>query len=74
MGYRSEAAAVESLERAVYYNPENADGWFYLGQAYHNNGDNDNAVKAFDEVIQRFPDTDRARRAQKEKDDILAGN
>ena len=67
-------AAVESLERAVYYNPENADGWFYLGQAYHNNGDNDNAVKAFDEVIQRFPDTDRARRAQKEKDDILAGN
>lgn len=68
------AAAVESLERAVYYNAENADGWFYLGQAYHNNGDNDNAVKAFDEVINRFPDTDRARRAQKEKEDILAGN
>lgn len=68
------AAAVESLARAAYYNAENADVWYYLGQAYHKNGDNDNAVAAFEQVIERFPDTDRARRAQNEKEDILAGN
>ena len=63
-------AAAESLERAVYYNPENGDGWFYLGQAYRQNGDNEKAVEAFDQVIERFPDTDRARRAQREKESI----
>lgn len=68
------AAAIESLERAVYYNAENADGWFYLGQAYRQNGDNDKALEAFDQVIERFPDTDRARRAQREKETILAEN
>lgn len=67
-------AAAESLERAVYYNAENGDGWFYLGQAYRQNGDNDKAVEAFDQVIGRFPDTDRARRAQREKESIQNGN
>lgn len=66
--------AAESLERAVYYNPENGDGWFYLGQAYRQNGDNDKAVETFDQVIERFPDTERARRAQKEKESIQDGN
>lgn len=66
-------AAAESLERAVYYNADNGDGWFYLGQAYRQNGDNDKAVEAFDQVIQRFPDTERARRAQREKESIQSG-
>ena len=66
--------AAESLERAVYYNPENGDGWYYLGQAYRQNGDNDKAVETFDQVIERFPDTERARRAQREKESIQDGN
>lgn len=68
------AAAVESLERAVYYDAENADGWLYLGQAYHQNGDDEKAVETFDQVVERFPDTERARRAQKEKETILSGS
>ncbi len=68
------AAAVESLERAVYYNAENADGWFYLGQAYRQKGDNEKAIETFDQVIERFPDTDRARRAQREKEGLQADN
>lgn len=68
------AAAVESLAKAVYYNAENSDGWFILGQAYHQNGDNEKAVETFDQVIERFPDTERARRAQREKESILEGN
>ncbi|MCM1540684.1 MAG: tetratricopeptide repeat protein [Blautia sp.] len=68
------AAAVEGLSRAVYYNPENADGWFMLGQAYHQNGDNEKAIETFDQVIERFPDTERARRAQREKESIQEGN
>ena len=68
------AAAIESLVKAVYYNADNADGWLYLGQAYHQNGDNDKAVETFDQVIEKFPDTDRARRAQREREGILAEN
>ena len=68
------AAAIESLERAVYYDAENGDGWFYLGQAYRQNEENDKAVAAFDQVIERFPETDRARRAQREKEAIAAEN
>ena len=68
------AAAVESLERAVYYNAENVDGWFYLGQAYRQRGDNDKAIETFDQIIERFPDTERARRAQREKEGLLADN
>ena len=63
--------AIENLKRAAYYNADNMDTWFYLAQAYSKNGDDDNAIDAYDEVIQRFPDTDRARRAQNEKEDIL---
>ncbi len=72
--YRTEdyAAAIEKFEKAAYYDAENADAWYYLGQAYLKSGDNENAVETFDQIIQRFPDTDRARRAQKEKDAILA--
>ena len=66
------AAAIESLTKAVYYNADNADGWLYLGQSYHQNGDNDKAVETFDQVIEKFPDTDRARRAQRERESILA--
>lgn len=67
-------AAIESLSRAVYYNADNMDGWFYLGQAYRQNGDGEKAAEAFGQVVERFPDTDRARRAQKEIDDLQAGN
>ncbi|MCM1065431.1 MAG: tetratricopeptide repeat protein [Eubacterium sp.] len=67
-------AAVEGLSKAVYYDPENADGWFMLGQAYRQNGDNDKAIETYEQVIERFPDTERARRAQKEKESILEGN
>ena len=63
--------AIEKLGKAAYYDAENMDAWLYLGQAYSKSGDDESAIDAYDEVITRFPDTDRARRAQKEKDDIL---
>lgn len=74
--YRKEdySAAIEGLSKAAHYDESNADAWYYLGQAYRKNGDNDNAIAAFDKVIELFPDTERAARAQRDKDDILAGN
>lgn len=63
--------AIEKLGKAAYYDAENMDAWFYLAQAYSKSGNDESALDAYDEVIERFPDTDRARRAQREKEDIL---
>lgn len=74
--YRSEdfAAAIEQLSKAVYYDETNADAWYNLGEAYRRSGDTENAAAAYDKVIELFPDTDRARRAQRYKDEMAAGN
>ena len=63
--------AIEKLGKAAYYDAENMEAWFYLGQAYSKNGDNERATDTYDQVIERFPGTTMANRAQKEKDDIL---
>lgn len=63
--------AIDKLGKAAYYDAENMEAWFYLGQAYGKNGDDENAIDTYDEVIARFPDTTMANRAQREKEDIL---
>lgn len=67
-------AAIESLGRAVYYDADNMDGWFYLGQAYRQNEDSEKAVETFEQVVERFPGTGSAQRAQKAIDELQAGN
>lgn len=64
--YRDEnyADAIAGLEKAVYYDEENADALFYLGNSYKNTGDNAKAKETYEKIIERFPDTERARRAQ----------
>jgi len=73
--YRKEdyAAAIEGFSKSAYYDETNVNAWYYLGQAYRRSGDDDNAVATFDKVIEMFPDTERASRAKRDREDILSG-
>lgn len=62
--------AITNLNRAVYYNAANIDAWYNLGNAYRRSGDNENAIAAYDKVIELFPDTDKARKSQQYKDSL----
>ncbi len=63
--YQSEdyAAAIENLTKAVYYDAEDADAMYFLGESYRKSEDAVKATEIFNRVIELFPDTDRARRA-----------
>ena len=63
--YRTNAydTAIEKLTKAVYYDETSVDALFYLGEAYRQNGDVENALLIFEKVEELFPDTDKAQRA-----------
>jgi len=58
--------AIELLSKAVYYDETNKDAWYSLGMAYSGSGDNEKAVATFSKLIELFPNTDRAARAERE--------
>ncbi len=57
-------SAIESYSKAVYYDPNNAEALFDLGNAYRRKEDSVNAITTFNRVIELFPDTDTARKAK----------
>lgn len=74
--YRNDdfTTAIEQLSRAVYYDGTNVDALYNLGNAYRRSGDTENAVATYDKVIELFPGTDRARKAQQYKDEMTVSN
>ena len=70
--YRTEdyTLAISILSKAVYYDETNMDAWLQLGQAYEKNNNLTDAVATYDKVIELFPGTDNARRAQSRKDNL----
>lgn len=62
--------AVENFSKAVYYDETSMDALYYLAESYRQNGDNADAVTAYDRVIELFPNTERARKAQSYKDSL----
>ena len=66
------AEAIEKFTKAAYYDPSNAEAFYHLANAYRESGDTENAIAAYDKVISLFPDTDRARRAQRYKEELTA--
>lgn len=58
------SSAIEFFSKAVYYNPDNADALLGLGDAYRRDGDYVNAVAAYNQVMERFPEQDQARKAK----------
>lgn len=66
-------AAIEKLKKAIYYDANNAEALFDLANAYRKNGDTDLAISTYDQVIEQFPDTELANKAQQNKEQIIAG-
>ena len=56
--------AVKELAKARVYDPENGDILYNLGNAYRQNGDRNEAMEAYNLVVEKFPGTERARRSQ----------
>lgn len=71
--YRSEnyADAIPNLEKAVYYDAvhANGDALMYLASSYRNTGEEEKATETYERVIELFPNTERARRAQQAIDE-----
>lgn len=65
--YKSELydRAIEDLEKAAAYDESNRDALFNLANAYNKNGERENAISAYEKVIERFPDTQSAKRAKR---------
>lgn len=57
--------AITALERAMEYNPEYGDACFSLGQAYRLNGNNTEAIAAYEKFVELLPNTERANRARR---------
>ena len=70
--YRSEdyAVAIENFLRAVYYDETNGDALYQLGHAYRKSEDTENAVETYKKVVEFFPDTEIARKAQQYVDSL----
>lgn len=56
--------AVENLSMAAEYDSENSDILYNLGNAYRQNEEIEEAIEVYTLVVENFPGTERARRAQ----------
>ncbi|MDE5587772.1 MAG: tetratricopeptide repeat protein [Acetatifactor sp.] len=52
-------AAIESLDKAVYYDETHMDALYYLARAYHANGNPEEAIETYQKVLELFPDSVR---------------
>jgi len=55
--------AVTNLSRAYDYNPRNGEALYNLGNAYNKKGDTEKAVEIYEQVIELFPNTEKARKS-----------
>lgn len=64
--YREEkyAEAIPNLAKAYQYDETNGNALFYLANSYRRNGNMDKAKEAYEEVIEKFPNTERASRSE----------
>jgi len=56
-------SAVENFQKAVYYDPGNAEALMDLGNAYRRGEDEMNARATYNKVIELFPDSEWSRKA-----------
>lgn len=57
-------SAIEDLNKAVYYDPNNDSALYALANAYRENKDYENAKAIYEKVIELFPDSEKATKAQ----------
>ena len=70
--YRNESydEAIDYLSKAFTYDKTNGEALFNLGNAYRKAGDNANALATYQQVIELFPNTEKANRSQAFINDI----
>lgn len=56
--------AIANLERAYSYDPTNGEALYNLGNSYNKLGDLDKAVEIYEQVIELFPNTAKARKSE----------
>lgn len=56
--------AIQNLERAYDYDPTNGEALYNLGNSYNKTGNLDKAVEIYEQVIELFPNTAKARKSQ----------
>lgn len=66
------AAAIELLAKSVYYDAENVEALYSLGRTYERIEDAENAIAAYDKLLELFPDSQRARTVQRYRDALAA--
>lgn len=64
--YRAEdyTTAIENLTKAFAYDPENGEALYNLGNAYNKSGDTASAVEIYQQVMELFPNTEKAKKAE----------
>ncbi|MGN0400763.1 MAG: tetratricopeptide repeat protein [Acetatifactor sp.] len=50
-------AAIESFQRAAYYDPENEDACYFLARAYQKDGNKEQAIATYQQFIIDFPNS-----------------
>ena len=56
--------AIVELTKAFRFDPTNGEALYNLGNAYKKKGEIDQATEVYTKVIELFPNTERARRAE----------
>lgn len=70
--YRTEdyATAIEKLTKAFEYDETNMEALYQLGHSYRKSDEKAKAIETYQKVVDLFPDTERARKAQGYIDDL----
>lgn len=56
--------AIINLSRAYDYNPKNGEALYNLGNAYNKKGETQKALDIYEQVIELFPNTEKARKSE----------
>lgn len=56
--------AIADLEKSFAYDETNGEALFLLGNSYKKKGDSKNAIRIYNQVIELFPNTEKARRSR----------
>ena len=70
--YRTEdyATAIDKLSKAFKYDQTNMEALYQLGHAYRKSDEKAKAIETYQQVVDLFPNTERARKAQGYIDDL----
>ena len=52
------------LFRSYEYNPKNGEALYNLGNAYNKKGETEKAAEIYEQVIELFPNTEKARKSE----------